>query len=79
MDFKDPLTLQPEPLQLLTQDFAPTIVELSEHDHYHAFVLFCFVLVWFRDRVSLFNCSGCPGTLDQTGLELTDPPASASL
>jgi hypothetical protein len=46
--------------------------------------LFCFVLVWFwflvfRDRVSL--CSpGCPGThsVDQAGLELRNPPASAS-
>jgi hypothetical protein len=38
--------------------------------------LFCFV---FRDRVSL--CSpGCPGThfVDQAGLELRNPPASAS-
>jgi hypothetical protein len=45
-------------------------------------LLFCFVLVWFlvfRDRVSL--CSpGCPGThsVDQAGLELRNPPASAS-
>jgi hypothetical protein len=52
-----------------------------------AFFLFCFVFVvvvfWFvclfRDRVSL--CSpGCPGThsIDQAGLELRNPPASAS-
>jgi hypothetical protein len=43
---------------------------------YCCFVLFCFV---FRDRVSL--CSpGCPGThfVDQAGLELRNPPASAS-
>jgi hypothetical protein len=42
------------------------------------FVLFCFVL-FFRDRV--FLCSpGCPGThsVDQAGLKLRDPPASAS-
>jgi hypothetical protein len=42
------------------------------------FVLFCFVFV-FRDSVSL--CSpGCPGThsIDQAGLELRNPPASAS-
>jgi hypothetical protein len=44
--------------------------------------LFCFVFVFFgffRDRVSL--CSpGCPGThfVDQAGLELKNPPASAS-
>ena len=43
---------------------------------------FCFVLVWFlvfRDRVSL--CSpGYPGThsVDQAGLELRNPPVSAS-
>jgi hypothetical protein len=50
-------------------------------------VLFCLLLdslgfvvvVCFRDRVSL--CSpGCPGThsVDQAGLELRNPPASAS-
>jgi hypothetical protein len=47
-------------------------------------VLFCFVLVLvlvlvFQDRVSL--CSpGCPGThsVNQAGLELRNPPASAS-
>ena len=42
--------------------------------------VFVFVLVLvFRDRVSL--CSpGCPGarSVDQAGLELRDPPASAS-
>jgi hypothetical protein len=39
------------------------------------------VLFWgvFQDRVSLYN-SGCPGThfVDQAGLELRNPPASAS-
>jgi hypothetical protein len=35
------------------------------------FVLFCFVLFCFRDRVSLYG-PGCPGThfVDQAGLEL---------
>jgi hypothetical protein len=39
------------------------------------FVLFCF----FRDRVSLCS-SGCSGThfVDQAGLKLRNPPASAS-
>ena len=39
-----------------------------------------FVVVVFRDSVSLYN-SGCPGThsVDQTGLELRNPPASAEL
>ena len=43
------------------------------------FFLFCFVFFVFRDRVSL--CSpGCPEThsVDQAGLELRNPPASAS-
>jgi hypothetical protein len=41
------------------------------------------VVVWFglvfRDRVSLYS-PGCPGThaVDQAGLELRNPPASAS-
>jgi hypothetical protein len=47
--------------------------------------LFCFVLfffvcfLFFGDRVSLCS-SGCPGThfVDQAGLELRNPPASAS-
>jgi hypothetical protein len=36
-------------------------------------------MVVFRDRVSLYN-PGCPGThfVDQAGLELRNPPASAS-
>jgi hypothetical protein len=40
------------------------------------FVLFCFA---FQDRVSLCT-PGCPGThsVDQAGLELRNPPASAS-
>jgi hypothetical protein len=42
---------------------------------FFCFVLFCF----FRDRVSLYS-PGCPGThlVDQAGLELRNPPASAS-
>jgi hypothetical protein len=40
--------------------------------------LFCFVL-FFRDKVSLYS-PGCPGThfVDQAGLKLRNPPASAS-
>jgi hypothetical protein len=43
------------------------------------FYFFIFLFLVFRDRVSL--CSpGCPGThfVDQAGLELGNPPASAS-
>jgi hypothetical protein len=44
--------------------------------------LFVCLFVWFwffRDRVSLYS-PGCPGThfVDQAGLELRNPPASAS-
>jgi hypothetical protein len=48
-------------------------------DELFLFFVFCFVVFVFRDRVSL--CSpGCPGThsVDQAGLELRNPPASAS-
>jgi hypothetical protein len=40
--------------------------------------LLCFWF-FFRDRVSLYSL-GCPGThfVDQAGLELRNPPASAS-
>jgi hypothetical protein len=43
------------------------------------FFLFCFVFCFFGDRVSLYS-SGCPGThsVDQAGLKLRNPPASAS-
>jgi hypothetical protein len=50
---------------------------------FFSFFFFCFVLFlvfcFFRDRVSLCS-SGCPGThsVDQAGLELRNPPASAS-
>ena len=42
-------------------------------------VLFCFVLMVFQDRVSLYS-PGCPGThfVDQAVLKLRNPPASAS-
>jgi hypothetical protein len=44
----------------------------------HLYVFFFFFLV-FRDRVSLYS-SGYPGThfVDQAGLKLRNPPASAS-
>jgi hypothetical protein len=43
------------------------------------FFFFFFFFLVFRDRVSLCN-PGCPGThfVDQAGLELRTPPASAS-
>ena len=44
------------------------------------FFLFFFVFfLFFRDRVSLYS-PGCPGPhfVDQAGLELRNPPASAS-
>jgi hypothetical protein len=43
------------------------------------FVCFCFLFLFFRDRVSLYS-PGCPGThsVDQAGLKLRNLPASAS-
>jgi hypothetical protein len=43
--------------------------------HFLFFILFFLV---FRDRISLYS-PGCPGTrsVDQGGLELRNPPASA--
>jgi hypothetical protein len=43
------------------------------------FFVVVFLFWFFRDRVSLYSF-GCPGThfVDQAGLELRDPPASAS-
>jgi hypothetical protein len=44
-----------------------------------SFFFFFFLFLGFRDRVSLYG-PGCPGThfVDQAGLELRNPPASAS-
>jgi hypothetical protein len=44
-----------------------------------AVCIFFVVVVVFQDRVSLYS-PGCPGThfVDQAGLELRNPPASAS-
>jgi hypothetical protein len=43
------------------------------------YYLFIYLFLFFRDRVSL-RSSDCPGThfVDQAGLELRNPPASAS-
>jgi hypothetical protein len=42
------------------------------------FTIFCLFVFVFQDRVSLCS-SGCPGTgsIQQTGLEFREPPASA--
>jgi hypothetical protein len=44
-----------------------------------SFFVFVCLFVCFRDRVSLYS-PDCPGThsVDQAGLELRNPPASAS-
>jgi hypothetical protein len=51
--------------------------DLSVHLIFFYFLFFIFFYFW--DRVSLYS-SGCPGThfVDQAGLELRNPPASAS-
>jgi hypothetical protein len=48
------------------------------HNIYVLFLLLLLLLL-FQDRVSLYS-PGCPGThfVDQAGLELRNPPASAS-
>jgi hypothetical protein len=45
----------------------------------NVYLLFYFIFLVFRDRVSLYS-PGYPGThfVDQVGLELRNPPASAS-
>jgi hypothetical protein len=56
-------------LDLVTRSFTYTTL----------FVVVVIVFGFFRDRVSLCS-SGCPGThfVDQAGLKLRNPPASAS-
>jgi hypothetical protein len=47
-------------------------------EHTREFYIYIYKMV-FQDRVSPYS-SGCPGThfVDQAGLELRNPPASAS-
>jgi hypothetical protein len=49
------------------------------NDNLSGFFFFVFFVFVFRDRVSLYSL-GCPGThfVDQAGLELRNPPVSAS-
>jgi hypothetical protein len=58
-----------------------TVSQIKTFSFY--FILFIYLFIYlflvFRDRVSLYSL-GCPGThfVDQAGLELRNPPASAS-
>jgi hypothetical protein len=59
-----------------------SVLLTAEPSHQPTTFIFCFVFIFvfvFRDRVSLYS-PGCPGThsVDQAGLELRNPPASAS-
>jgi hypothetical protein len=57
----------------------PVSVPPGQIFSFYFIYLFIYLFLIFRDRVSL--CSpGCPGThsVDQAGLELRNPPASAS-
>jgi hypothetical protein len=51
----------------------------TPENFYWFFLFVCLVGLVFRDRVSLYS-PGCPGThsVDQAGLELRNPPVSAS-
>jgi hypothetical protein len=51
----------------------------QESKHVLGYFFLSLLFLFFRDRVSLCG-PGCPGThsVDQAGLELTNPPASAS-
>jgi hypothetical protein len=57
-----------------------TILGFTDSIFFSFFFYFCFLFCFvFRDRVSLYS-PGCPGThsVAQAGLELRNPPASAS-
>jgi hypothetical protein len=51
----------------------------TEEERFSFFFFFVFCFFFFRDRVFLYSF-GCPGThfVEQAGLELRNPPASAS-
>jgi hypothetical protein len=59
----------------LQKEIVPWVELGDTHFYFVLFLLFGF----FRDRVSLYR-PGCPGThsVDQAGLKLRNPPASAS-
>ena len=70
-----------------TTKITPKLLILKDKETFLFFGFFCFFFVWlvfffflvFQDRVSLCG-PGCPGAhfVDQAGLELRSPPASAS-
>jgi hypothetical protein len=69
-------------LELLILLLFPLSARITSQYHYTWFISIFFVLFLvfvFRDRVSLYS-PGCPGTrsVDQAGLELRNPSASAS-
>jgi hypothetical protein len=64
--------------QVLALPGMPGILGLDQQE-WLLFIIILFLFLFFLDRVSL--CSpGCPGThsVDQAGLKLRNPPASAS-
>jgi hypothetical protein len=65
-------------VELQSLDIDPE-TSLSKHQILWFFLFFVFCFFFSRDRVSLYS-PGCPGThsVDQAGLELRNPPASAS-
>jgi hypothetical protein len=70
-------TMEKRPTQIFpTQNVSVAILIIFK---YTIFKYTFFFFGFFQDRISLYS-SGCPGThsLDQTGLELRNPPASAS-
>jgi hypothetical protein len=60
-------------------EFIVVIRSISLNFCFLVFFLFVCLCCFFQDRVSLYS-PGCPGThsVDQAGLELRNPPASAS-
>ena len=62
---------------------AEGLIQSTEDNQNAIVIIIIIILVFyffvFRDRVSLYS-PGCPGThfVDQAGLELRNPPASAS-
>jgi hypothetical protein len=61
------------------EEYLPLSISILLWTFFFFCFLFLFVCLFFGDRVSLCN-PGCPGThfVDQAGLELRHPPASAS-
>lgn len=60
--------------------FSIQVVQTTPNTAYFCFLYVSFFFLWFFEIGFFLDSHGCPGifSVDRTGLELRDPPTSAS-